>query len=90
MEDHLVKLRVNSEKMLGDALAGAEKLGVPSGVCSKLLVGKAEDVILVEAVEGGFDLIVMGDRGMNGLKFVLGSVSRHVVDASRIPVLIVK
>jgi nucleotide-binding universal stress UspA family protein len=47
--------------------------------------------LLEYAKEQGCDLIVMGSRGLGGIKeFLLGSVSHHVVQESRIPVLIVK
>jgi nucleotide-binding universal stress UspA family protein len=47
--------------------------------------------LLEYAKEQGCDLIVMGSRGLGGIReFLLGSVSHHVVQESRIPVLIVK
>jgi nucleotide-binding universal stress UspA family protein len=47
--------------------------------------------ILEYAEESGADLIVMGSRGLGGIKeFFLGSVSHNIVQQARIPVLIVK
>jgi nucleotide-binding universal stress UspA family protein len=47
--------------------------------------------LLEYAGEHGCDLIVMGSRGLGGIReFVLGSVSHQVVQQSRIPVLIIK
>lgn len=47
--------------------------------------------IIDTAIESGTDLIVMGARGLRGVKsFLIGSVSRAVVINSPLPVLIVK
>lgn len=47
--------------------------------------------ILEYAEDSGTDLIVMGSRGLSGIKeFFLGSVSHNVVQQAHIPVLIVK
>jgi nucleotide-binding universal stress UspA family protein len=52
---------------------------------------KGEPSEKIEVAEaGGFDLIVMGSRGIDGRISVLGSVSSRVVDKSSCPVLIVK
>jgi nucleotide-binding universal stress UspA family protein len=60
-------------------------------VTSRLLIGKPGDAIIAEASEGRFNLIVIGDRGLGGLKeLLLGSVSHQVVNESTIPVLVVK
>jgi len=60
-------------------------------VTSKLLMGRPGEVILSEAAQGAFDLIVIGGRELGGFKeFVLGSVSHQVVNESKIPVLVVK
>ncbi|GGJ91242.1 universal stress protein YxiE [Lentibacillus kapialis] len=52
--------------------------------------GQASQVILEHAEQHGCDLIVMGSRGLSGVKELLGSVSHHVVQYSSIPVFIVK
>jgi nucleotide-binding universal stress UspA family protein len=77
--------------MLSEALKEAKGMGLEEKATSMLLIGNPGDAILREAAKGGFDLIVIGDRGNSGLKeFVLGSVSRQVVNQSKIPVLVVK
>ncbi len=91
VEDYITRVRMNDEKMLSEAMDEAKKMGLEGKATSKLLIGKPGDAILHEAAQGDFDLIVIGDRGLSGLKeLVLGSVSRQVVDQSKIPVLVVK
>ena len=52
-------------------------------------VGRTADRILATAEAKGADLIVMGRRGLHGLsRFLVGSVSKAVLDHSPIPVLI--
>jgi nucleotide-binding universal stress UspA family protein len=53
--------------------------------------GYPADVLTEAAVEPGADLIVVGARGLGGVKrLLLGSVSENVLRAARCPVLIVK
>ena len=52
--------------------------------------GEPSEKIVEVAETGGFDLIVMGSRGIAGRISALGSVSSRVVDKSSCPVLIVK
>lgn len=53
--------------------------------------GRPAKTIVDHAVEGGYDLIVMGSRGRSGLsELFLGSVSHNVVQHSPVPVLIMK
>ena len=47
-------------------------------------------VILNHAKEHSCDLIIMGSRGLTGIKEFLGSVSHTIVQHSQIPVLIIK
>lgn len=48
------------------------------------------DIILNYAEENNCDLIIMGSRGLTGIKEFLGSVSSVVVPRAKMPVLIVK
>ena len=79
------------EKMLAEALKKAKEIK-PSIKISKILVnGRPADKIVEIAKEEKFDLIVMGSRGLGGIKeFFLGSVSDRVADQASCPVLIVK
>lgn len=47
-------------------------------------------IILHHAKKNGCDLIIMGSRGLSGIKEMLGSVSHNVVQRAGVPVLIVK
>jgi nucleotide-binding universal stress UspA family protein len=91
IDEYMAKLRENDEKMLSLALKDAENLHPKLKITSKLLLGRPGKSIVSEAVEEGFDLVVIGSRGLGGLAgLVLGSVSQHVVNESKIPVLVVK
>jgi nucleotide-binding universal stress UspA family protein len=57
----------------------------------KLVEGRPSDRIIETAKTEDFDLVVMGSRGLGGIKeFLLGSVSDRVADEVPCPVLIVK
>jgi nucleotide-binding universal stress UspA family protein len=55
-------------------------------------VAKSPGHRLVKLVyEEGFELVVMGTRGMSTVKdLILGSVSNHVIDKVVVPVIVVK
>ena len=60
-------------------------------VSKQLLTGRAAEKIVETAKQGNFDLIVIGSRGLVGIKEIfLGSVSDSVADEALYPVLIVK
>lgn len=60
-------------------------------VTTKLKQGSPATTLLEYAEKIGCDLIVMGSRGLSGIReFVLGSVSHHIVQHSPVPVLVVK
>lgn len=64
---------------------------LPNKVDIQILKGSSPaDLILNCAQEKGADLIVMGSRGMGGVKGFLGSVSYAVVKESPITVMIAK
>ncbi|WP_338469672.1 universal stress protein [Niallia sp. XMNu-256] len=48
------------------------------------------NAILQEAYDLNCDLIIMGSRGLSGIKEFLGSVSHLIVQKSRIPVMVMK
>jgi nucleotide-binding universal stress UspA family protein len=53
--------------------------------------GNPAKVILEQAEETHCDLIIMGSKGLSGIKeFMLGSVSHNVVLHAKVPVLVVK
>ncbi len=52
--------------------------------------GSPADIIVKKIKEENIDLVVMGTSGKHGLdRFLLGSVTEHVVRSSPIPVLVV-
>ena len=83
--------REESGKMLSEAMKLAQSKAEDLKITSKLGDGRPSDVIVAEAEDEDYDLIVMGSRGLGGIKgLILGSVSNQVVHESKIPVLIVK
>ena len=78
-----------------DVLADAEarvRLEYPDlSVSTMLREGRPSAAIVDVAEKDGYDLIVMGSRGIGGIMgWILGSTSRGVVDSCTKPVLIIK
>ena len=78
-----------AEHIINMAKIKAEKLAGNVEFCSK--VGYPADVIVEQAKALQCDCIVIGSRGLSGIKkALLGSVSSQVAQTAEIPVLIVK
>lgn len=52
--------------------------------------GLSHKIILETAIELQCDLIIMGSRGLSGIKEFLGSVSHTVTQRAQLPVLLMK
>ena len=76
--------------ILTEALEVAKRKSIKK-IATRLLKGHPADKIVKTAQEEGFDLIVLGSRGLSGIEeWVLGSVSDRVADRAACSVLIVK
>ena len=87
--DILEPVREAAETSVAELVAEASQRGVSAE--GRATLGDASSSILAEAERLGADLIVMGTRGLTGLKHViLGSTAERVVRKSPCPVLTVK
>lgn len=90
IQDQLEKAKINEgEEILKDAA----KIFADENISHKTILkkGHPSDAIVTEAEEGKYDLIVLGSRGLGGLKrLLLGSVSNAVVQEVKTNVLIIK
>jgi nucleotide-binding universal stress UspA family protein len=78
------------KKILSDATKKVEEKSTVT-LSSMLVEGRPADKIIEVAQKGKYDLIVIGSRGLGGIKeFFLGSVSDRVADEASCPVLIIK
>ncbi len=88
--DQLLKnFREESAKVLDRYEDAAEKQGMK--VETAVMEGDPATNIVAYGEKGGFDMIVMGSRGLGKFTgMVLGSTSRKVLQNAKCPVLIVK
>lgn len=78
-----------AESIIGDVTERARNENV--AFKPRVETGNPSDKITQIAKSGGFDMVVIGSRGMSGKKeILLGSVSNHVLHKADIPVLVVK
>jgi nucleotide-binding universal stress UspA family protein len=76
-------------KAIGPAMRKAQQAGAKFQ--HKTGGGDTGEEIVRFANKGNYDLLVIGARGMSGVKEAfLGSVSNHVMHKSKIPVMVVK
>lgn len=86
------------DKVFSEIKENAEKLFLKrknelnaKGVQTKTLLKRGNPSVEILKASEGFDLIVMGSRGLGRFKtYLLGSVSNSVVQHSKAPVLIVR
>ena len=85
------KLKNYHKEILSEATKNAKKSSPKIHFTTKLVEGRPADKIVETAKLESFDLIVIGSRGLGGIKeFFLGSVSDRVADEAPCPVLIIK
>jgi len=83
------QLRDEGKKIIAEAGEICAAMGI--SYTDKVVVGVPADEVLQEQEEGGYDLLVIGSRGMGEVKgWILGSVSTRVVRYAKCPVLVVK
>jgi len=95
--EHLVavqkSLEERAEKTAQEILEKTADLFRENGLEVNVILKKGHpaEVICQVAEEGGFDFVVMGSRGLGGIKeLLLGSVSNRVAHCTKSSVLIVK
>jgi nucleotide-binding universal stress UspA family protein len=89
LNELLANYRKESSKILDKCKAVADKSGVK--IETVIAEGDAASSITGYAQKGGFDLIVVGSRGLGRFKeMVLGSTSSKVLQHAKCPVMVVK
>lgn len=91
MIDCMKAQKAQHEKLLSQTVTQINKDHPQVQVTAILKEGRPAEKIIEAAKEGKHDIIVMGSRGLGGIKqLFLGSVSDRVADEAPCPVLIVK
>ncbi|GAV22897.1 universal stress protein [Carboxydothermus pertinax] len=89
LQDLTREIKEKAEKTLEERLNQVKEKGVTGQI--KVLKGEPASAIASFAQEEGIDLIVVGSRGISGVKeLMLGSVSHKISQLARCPILIVK
>jgi nucleotide-binding universal stress UspA family protein len=84
--------RLAGQKILQDALAAAQKLGVDADTLLLERAGQRLGQSVADAVgDWGADLVVVGSHGRRGIgRLLLGSGSEQILRTSPVPVLLVR
>ena len=91
LKNYEENLITRHKKNLLLAIKKARKINPHISITKELLQGPPGEKIIETSKDESFDLIVIGNRGLGGIKeFLLGSVSDKVADEAPCPVLIVK
>lgn len=86
------RIKLRAERALKAACDAVRNAG-GDATAGKVVEGPSADAILKEAADGGFDLIVMGSRGVsldNGHDRLVGSVTERVLHRAICPVLVIR
>lgn len=79
----------DGKKILQDAFDSVEDLD--GRVKTLLLTAVSPATELLKLIDtDSYDMVVIGSRGLSGLKEYMGSVSHKVLHGSKVPVLVVK
>jgi nucleotide-binding universal stress UspA family protein len=88
-----VESREDKENPSNALLLSRQQMITTRKLRSEIILATSDDVpgqILKTVSEGGYDLVVLGSRGLSGLKSLfLGSVSKRVAKQAKCPVLII-
>lgn len=91
VDEYLKSLEASHKSMLEETLKIAKKRKPNLNISTKLVEGYPASKIVEIAKEENFDLIMLGHRGLSGIReFILGSVSNRVAHDAECPVLIIK
>lgn len=83
------KYTENAEMLLSQIAAKLNFTG--TRLEREVLIGEPYEKIIETAANGGFDLIVMGNRGFSKFKrFFVGSVTQKVISEAPCPVLVIR
>lgn len=84
-------MEADAEELLQEAVKAFDEAGIENEVATLLIKGVDPAAELAKLTEQEhYDLIIMGSRGLTGLKGYLGSVSHKVLNTTDTPVLVVK
>ena len=84
-------MKSDAEEVLADALNQFEGRHQQNGVDTLLVLGTDVASEIDKLIEkNGYDMVVIGSRGLSGMKQYLGSVSHKLFGATKVPVLVVK
>jgi nucleotide-binding universal stress UspA family protein len=91
MLDCMKAQKTQQEELLSHTVTQVHREHPQLQVTATLKEGRPAEQIIKFAKEGNHDVIIMGNRGLGGIKqLLLGSVSDRVADGAPCPVLIVK
>lgn len=94
MDDPALPSEVHGLDDIGEKLLEKAQEHVGSGIEAEYKYANGfppEETILAAAEKYGADTIVVGSRGLSGIKeMILGSVSSYIVRNAKVPVIVVK